>query len=88
MPTPPLTNDNTEWLSDIFAQIVFSKDGRSCMLVFNRTSLGLSGAIGNIGIQNGHGVSLDYSKKFNYLLSAKNKKDFTTQKSSEKTFVQ
>lgn len=59
-----LRNNNFQWLPDISVQIILSKDGRLRMLVFNRTSLGLAGAAGDIGRQNRQGVSLSYSKDF------------------------
>lgn len=70
-----LRNNNFQWLPDISVQIILSKDGRLRMLIFNRTSLGLAGAAGDIGRQNRQGVSLSYSKDFDKIFDRKIERD-------------
>ena len=61
---------NFQWLPDISVQIILSKDRKLRAVIFNRSSLSVTGnsaVTGTLGRSNRQGVSLSYSKDFEKL---------------------
>ncbi len=57
-----ITNSNTQWLPNVNIEFVLSKDKKLRLIVFNKTSLDLSGV--TFGRRNRQGVSISYRKDF------------------------
>jgi hypothetical protein len=62
-------NGNTQWLPNVNIEFVLSRDRKLRLIVFNRSSLDLSGT--SFGRRNRQGISISYRKDFESLLGKK-----------------
>ncbi|MES2005033.1 MAG: hypothetical protein V4450_10960 [Bacteroidota bacterium] len=62
---------NTQWLPNVNIEFILSQDKKLRLIVFNKTSLDLNGAI--FGRRNRQGVSISYRKDFETLFGTKPK---------------
>lgn len=62
-------NGNTQWLPNVNIEFVLSKDRKLRLIIFNKSSLDISGA--SFGRRNKQGVSISYRKDFETLFGNK-----------------
>jgi len=67
------SSNNFQWLPDIAVQIVLSKDRKLRAIVFNHSSLGVSGSnTGTVGRVTRQGISISYTKDFDKIFGGTN----------------
>ena len=66
-----IQNGNTQWLPNVNIEFILSRDRKLRLIVFNRTSLDISGA--SFGLRRRQGVSITYRKDFETFFGKKEK---------------
>ncbi|MCW3088594.1 MAG: hypothetical protein JWQ78_1980 [Sediminibacterium sp.] len=66
-----IQNGNTQWLPNVNIEFILSRDRKLRLIVFNKTSLDISGS--SYGRRNRQGVSISYRKDFEKLFGSKEK---------------
>jgi hypothetical protein len=64
-----IQNGNTQWLPNVNIEFILSRDRKLRLIIFNKTSLDISGA--SFGRRNRQGVSISYRKDFEKLFGNK-----------------